>query len=329
MNNYDVIILGAGPAGSMLLRLIEKRGLRVCVVDKRNLDCPASMAKKIKSCGGMVAPDAQKFLRRQGLCLPNEILDAVQPKYVRTYDAKFSFSRNYKRNYINVCREGFDRFLLKGLDADFYFDFEVNKIEKKEGFFVINDMLKAPILVGADGAGSKVRRVFYPQASIPCYVSIQDVIKEQKSLEYECFFDEKTSDYYGWSIPKKGKTLVGFAVEQKDAIKKFEAFKSENGFGKRCAREGAFILRPGFLHQVLCEEGLFLIGEAGGYISPSSAEGFSYAFRSAKILADSNFEVKKFKQKMKLIQFDIFYKNLKAILMYTPFLRRLIMRLSI
>ncbi|MDR1694416.1 MAG: FAD-dependent monooxygenase [Lactobacillaceae bacterium] len=330
MQEYDVAIIGAGPAGSMLARFLGNKSLKTALIDARNLDKPYEGKGLIKSCGGMLAPDAQKFLKSLKIEIPAYIQDDIQPKYVKTYDVQSKQTRRYGRNYINLDREAFDRFLLEGIKADNFFGFMANDIKKENGHFIINDKIKAKILVGADGCQSKVRRVFFPDLGVRKYISIQDVLENQLSREYECYFDEKISDYYGWSLPKGDKTLVGFAIKEKDnALEKFEKFKKAKGFGKEIERQGTLILRPGFFHKISCYENLFLIGEAGGYISPSSAEGISYAFKTAKILFDSNFDVKTFKRKMFKIQLNIFYKNLKSLIMYVPFFRKMVMRLSI
>ncbi|MFV0626939.1 MAG: hypothetical protein ACK5N8_06300 [Alphaproteobacteria bacterium] len=330
MKVYDIAIIGAGPAGSMLTRFIQHKEYSVAIIDVRKLDEAYVGKGVIKSCGGMLAPDAQKLLRKYDIAVPQEIIDEIQPKFVRTIDVCSGIRRNYKRNYINMNREAFDRFLLKGINADKYFGYRVTEIEKKDGFFIINKEIKAKILVGADGAGSKVRRTFFPEMKIRTYASIQDVLPEQISKDYECFFDERMSDYYGWSLPKDGKTLVGFAIpEGKDVVQKFEDFKKQQGFGKEIERQGTLILRPSFFHKVSAKENIFLIGEAGGYISPSSAEGISYAIKTAKILADSNFNLTKFREKMLIIRLNLLYKNLKSLIMYIPFLRKLVMRVSV
>lgn len=330
MQEYDVAIIGAGPAGSHLLRLLQDRNLKIAIVDSRNLDQAYEGKGRIKSCGGMIAPDAQKILKKHKINLPSDVFDAVQPQYVKTFDAKSGIVKNYKRNYLNINREMLDRFLLKKLNADKYFGCVVSEIRKDNGYYIINNMIKTKILVGADGASSKVRKIFFPNLKIRNYVSIQDVIKPQISKKYECYFDENISDYYGWSLPKGDATLVGFAIaEGDDVLEKFASFKQKNGFGKETERQGTFILRPNFWHKVSCDEGIFLIGEAGGYISPSSAEGISYALKTAEILANSNFYVKSFRKKMVKIQLNIFYKNLKSLVMSVPFLRRIVMRLSL
>ncbi|MDD4556583.1 MAG: FAD-dependent monooxygenase [Alphaproteobacteria bacterium] len=330
MKTYDVAIIGGGPAGSMLAKFIEPKGYKVALIDVRRLDEAYDGKGAIKSCGGMLAPDAQKLLKKYKIELPSELIDEVQPSFVKTIDVCAKLCRNYKRNYINVDREAFDRLLLKWVKADTYFGIRVSEIRKEDGFFVINNQFRAKFLVGADGATSKVRRTFFPEMKIRTYASIQDVLPEQTSQGYECFFDEKISDYYGWSLLKGGQTLVGFAIpEGRDAVQKFEAFKKANGFGKEIARQGTLILRPSFGHKIYAKENLFLIGEAGGYISPSSAEGISYAIKTAKILAESNFSLRRFKCKMLIIRLNLMYKNVKSFFMYCPLIRKWIMKASI
>ena len=122
-----------------------------------------------------------------------------------------------------------------------------------------------------------------------------------------------------------------------DAAGKFELLKDrlkDYGFrfGKTVAREGAFILRPVKTKQISTgAKGIALLGEAAGWISPSSAEGFSYAFKSALILAKllqktpKNFE-KRYYQKTKRLRRNVFLKNLKSHIIYNPWLRNMVMR---
>ena len=81
----DVAIIGAGPAGATLARrLAETTNYRVTLLDRRALDRPQQGVGKC--CGGLLAPDAQRSLARQGLILPLEILVDPQIFAVRTID---------------------------------------------------------------------------------------------------------------------------------------------------------------------------------------------------------------------------------------------------
>ena len=72
---YDAIIVGAGPAGSTLARLLPK-DWKILLIDGR---VPGG-----KPCGGLLAPDAQKALARFDLTLPKAVL--VDPRRNVTLD---------------------------------------------------------------------------------------------------------------------------------------------------------------------------------------------------------------------------------------------------
>lgn len=67
-----------------------------------------------------------------------------------------------------------------------------------------------------------------------------------------------------------------------------------------------------------------MVGEAAGLISPSSSEGISFALRSGELLAKAGFEQKAYEKSLWKLRLSIFLKSLKAPLMYTPWLRKMI-----
>ena len=79
------------------------------------------------------------------------------------------------------------------------------------------------------------------------------------------------------------------------------------------------MLRPrSFFDFCTGKDGAFLIGEAAGFISPSSLEGISYAMESADMLSAYRRMTLKIRLKLAL-------KVLKCPFMYHPLLRKLIM----
>ena len=67
--NYDVAIIGAGPAGSTLARLLEDH-IKTVIIDRKSDRCDSFS----KPCGGLLSTDAQKSLSAFALTLPKEIL---------------------------------------------------------------------------------------------------------------------------------------------------------------------------------------------------------------------------------------------------------------
>jgi len=91
-------------------------------------------------------------------------------------------------------------------------------------------------------------------------------------------------------------------------------------------------LRPEKLNQInLGKENVALIGEAASWISPSSAEGLSYSFRSAYALAKAiqqrpeNIIAEYYRNTNKL-RLNIKLKHLKTPFMYNGALRKMAMK---
>jgi len=114
---YDVAIVGAGPAGSTLARLIGHK-LRVLLVDQRSpLEPNQKVYQKSKCCGGLLAPDAQKMIAMLGLGLPGDLIVGPQLFTVRTIDLQNLMERYYQRFYINIDRRKFDSWLVSLIPA--------------------------------------------------------------------------------------------------------------------------------------------------------------------------------------------------------------------
>lgn len=103
-------------------------------------------------------------------------------------------------------------------------------------------------------------------------------------------------------------------------------------FDRKIKTEGACIYRPKKSAQFYAgRDGIALIGEAAGAISPSSAEGISYALKTSLYLAQSFEEgiegfLERYKRRVWAIKLNLLSKNLKSPAMYNPVLRKLIMK---
>lgn len=345
---YDIVIVGSGPAGSNLARLIGDK-YKILLIDRRDLENENPTNTANKCCGGLLAPDAQKMIARFGLGIPKDILVDPQLFAVRTIDLTNNLERLYQRFYLNMDRDRFDRWLVSilptGVDKKFNSIFK-NSAEIPGGYeirYIYNGQeisAKTRVIVGADGANSKIRKFLVKDTNIPeKYISIQEWFESTDYMPYfTAIFDEEISDYYSWVIPKGNYLLVGAALRPGVNTRyKYNLLKTKLTqlgfvFNNRLKTEGAYIYRPRKVSQ-LCggREGIALVGEAAGAISPSSAEGISYALKTSLYLAQSLEEgidgfLQRYKQKLKDIKINLFIKNLKSPAMYNPFLRQLAMK---
>jgi geranylgeranyl reductase len=345
---YDIAIIGSGPAGATFARLIGER-YKVLLVDKRELTIMPEDSPSGKCCGGLLAPDAQKMLSTLGLGLPKGVLEEPQLFVVKAIDIKQGLERYYQRHYINLNRQRFDCWLLSLVPSgvDIRTNCRLTSYAPENNAFKITLVKdnktcveKAKIVVGADGASSQVRRQslfrhFPPKQ----YFAIQEWAEGDNNFPYfTSLFDREITDYYCWTIPKGDYLIIGGAFHHKQRTsEKFRLLKKKLRlygfeFGKTVRREGAVILRPIKTQQLSSSaKGIALLGEAGGWISPSSAEGISYALRSALVLAEAlqktpdGFE-KRYDEKMKALRRNIWLKNLKSHFIFNPRLRKAVMQ---
>ncbi len=343
---YDIAIVGAGPAGSTLARLLPSNK-KVLIIDKRNLgeDNP----KLGKACGGLISPDAQRMLAKFDIGLDNDVLVNPQIFAVKVIDNDNKIERFYQRNYINIDREKFDRFLTNMIpdNVDTLYNVKFNNcIKSDKGYkfeYYENNVLKsveAKLIVGADGGNSVLRKSLYPNDVTKKYVSIQRWYKQNKPVNhYTAIFDKDISDYYQWTVSKDNYLVLGATIDSKEKPhEKFSMLEEkmvEKGYdlSKPEKTEGSFILRPTKLKDVKTgKDGIYLIGEAAGLISPSSAEGYSYAMKSALYLAyalRTKRPRRSYKKQLLKLRINLIYKYLKIPFMYNKLIRKLILKTNL
>lgn len=342
IKTYDIAIVGLGPSGSILARMLSEN-YRVIAIDKKGFDEKGFQ----KPCGGLLSSDAQRALAELDMTLPKDIIVDPQIFAVKTIDLEVDIIRYYQRSYININRHKFDLWLksLIPKNVEIHSNSYCSAIKKiPTGYritFHENSMeysIDAKYLVGADGANSLVRSTIYPEKKIRNYMSIQQWFTETHANPfYSCIFDSENTDCCSWSISKDNHFIFGGAYPINNSRQRFEKQKKKLEkigfkFGEPVKTEACMVLRPSGFRDFCCgKDNAFLIGEAAGFISPSSLEGISSAINSARLLSEVlNSQIrnpnKRYKSKTFNIRMKIFLKLLKCPFMYNPFLRKLVLK---
>ena len=347
----DIAVIGGGPAGAAFARLVSSR-CRVTLLDARPSLAPAGIRKAggRKCCGGLLAPDAQTELAAQGLTLPLDVLVDPQIFAVRVVDLALPRGeRLYPRSYINMDRDRFDRWLLSLVpEGRVRLGCRVTAVtQMPDGRYRLDyrwdgqrHTLLARCLVGADGGDSLVRRTFFAGHPLRRYAAVQEwYAAEEQPPVYGALFDREVTDCTGWLIAKNGAVILGAALPLDRAAARFEQLKirlahSGYAFGPRLRREGCVVCRPSRLSQLcLGAQGVFLLGEAAGWISPSSLEGISWALKSGAALArcfsgpvDPAAAQRQYRRETAGLRMKLRQKLWKCPFLYTPALRQAILR---
>lgn len=344
---YDIAVVGAGPAGAVFVKEIAQArpDWKIVLIDGQSPD-------SAKPCGGLLAPDAQKLLAKFDLVLPKSILEDPQIFAVETIDIEQKLVRYYQRHYLNMDRYAFDRWLLslvpshvtlcQGRCHGIRQEDDVYRVLIKHGEKEFSVSAKA--LVGADGGGSVVRRTFFAPMRIQ-YMAIQQWFenKGQRLPYYSCIFDAETSDSCSWTIHKGNYVIFGGAFERQGCRRAFDTQKARleaflgNAFGDAVKTEACLVSSPRAIRDFCTgKNGVFLLGEAAGFISASSFEGLSSAMLSGKMLADAFAEgascedtQKIYRKRTRSLRLKLRMKSVKRAFLCTPFTRKIIMKSGI
>jgi len=295
--SYDVVIAGAGPAGSTLGYLLSKNGLEVLIVDKEAFPRP-------KLCAGL---------------LTWKTLQAVEETFGVSFDRQFTVE-NVSEQY--AIHEKFRGMTVQKSPEPFYlvdrqhYDMEVVSLAKDKGceflfgqqiidldikrntiFTKSGNSLSAKIIIGADGVNSVIRKKIYPQeifrrnlsAAFQINVPVSKIKASYQGIIPRLFLGEVKWGY-GWIFPRRNYSVVGmwglirknkrlidtyldFLKTVTDVkIEKKSIIKSHPG------PAGNFIKNPG-------RERILLVGDAAGFADPLTGEGIYYAHRSAGMAA--------------------------------------------
>lgn len=341
---YSIVVVGAGPAGSNFARMIDSNKYKVLVVD-------GSERKGEKVCGGLLSPDAQDLFAKYDISLPKEILVSPQLFSVRTIDLNLEQIRHYRRSYMNLNRAKFDELLIDLIpDTVDVTKAYCKSVRKENGRFLIElqkgnekKVVACDYIVGADGASSIVRKSLFPKANIEKYTAIQQwFLAEKENPYYSCIFDHKTSPSCSWIFFKDGYLVFGGAFAQKHCRAAFEEQKKKlvkrgivpkEVFEHPVKTEACMVSRPHLFSGICRGKGhALLLGEAAGFISPSSFEGISYALKSGEALAsafnnaEEKFVYKEYCKKTRHLCLKVWLKCIKHPFMFQKTLRSLILK---
>lgn len=292
--DYATIVAGAGPAGILAAREAAKRG-PVLLVD-------SSALPRDKSCGGMLNEYAQEFLASMSP-VPDELV--LEPSHVnfRYWDWDRDIRKATELRFLNVDRRGFDDWML-GLLPDnvrILGERAVVGLEQDDRGVSVTlkngngpEVVRCEHLVGADGARSSVRRGL-GIGSVATYVTLQDFVRLEGPLEpyFDCIYMRDLGDAYAYSyvVPKGDRAIIGSVYYPRTKRpgdiheRSLEILRKRlPQLGEQVKREASVALYVRAAADVVPGLGrVLLAGEAGGFMSPTSGEGISYAMNSGRL----------------------------------------------
>jgi geranylgeranyl reductase family protein len=282
----DVIIIGAGPAGTAAAREIKNSGYSVVLIDKETFP-------RKKTCAGVLPPRIYSELD-----IPNEICERKLFGY-RLYSPSGKIVEStFTRRRLIVERSRFDEFLVERLHQKVLHLNVVNLNLHNDCIEVVgkNRSYRGKIAVGADGVNSIVRKsceISLNTIAIAAQFDVllpKDVITNRIGNWFEVYYFIPFG--YGWISPLKDKLKVGIGGVSQDLMKntKESLYKfMEHPIVKTKIKDGKIenfelhrIPMSGPLDQLVAERRI-LVGDAGGFVYPGTGEGVYYAIKSGRL----------------------------------------------
>jgi geranylgeranyl reductase family protein len=304
--DYDVVIVGAGPAGSTAAKNLAEKGIKVLVLDKAEFP-------RDKSCGGGLPT---RVLKRFPYIEP--LIDSMSFGSI-TYSSSLRYKLDLIREkplVMMVIRKDFDYGLLTlATKAGAVFQpgkSVVDVVVQKDKVSVMLDdghTIETQMVIGCDGMRSIVaeKTNLCKRLEVLCVSLVQEQPLTSKQLT--TFFTKKRLIHlfikaqgiagYGWVFPKKDCVNVGIG-EFQSAISKskpkiplketYEAFIATLKKQKILPDDfpienlkGATL--PIFPLENTSGERVLLCGDAAGFINPITGEGIYYAMVSGYFAA--------------------------------------------
>jgi geranylgeranyl reductase family protein len=281
---YDVIVIGAGPAGSTCARECAKRGLRTLLLDRMSF--PRS-----KPCGGALSAQA---LARLDFPLPSDIIEQECFTIRVHYGSMTAEVRSDQRISAMVSRDRFDRFLVdKATEQGVGFrqkEKVVGVVDGAETVRVTTETgeYQGRYVVAADGANSITARMIrpaLPRSGIMTALVASVPVANREENTLEMYFGIAPRGY-GWVFPHQGCSsvgIMGLASELSDAQKCLAEFARSRNLGLTEARGHTIPL--GGIRRTLTSQRILLAGDAGGFADPFHGEGMGNAIFSGILAA--------------------------------------------
>ena len=315
---YDVIIVGAGPAGTCAALYGYRQGLKTLLLDK-------SQFPRDKTCGDALSGKSVKVLDDLGLIsgvdnLNGSIIKRIIFGNPRHSECELLLDKSLNKKHIKhgyvIPRIAFDNFMLE----------EAKKVSKYEDGFTVNDLIfdnnnivvgvkgrtkngeekefRGNLVFGADGPSSIVSKkaglydmkMEHTAVGIRCYYENVKDLTDQIELHYV----KEMNPGYFWIFPAgQNRANIGVGL-LKSIVKKEErklsdimldVIDSEN-FRHRfkdalpMEKPKGWNLPFGSIKRENHGDGFLLLGDAAGLVDPFTGEGIGNAMVSGRIASE-------------------------------------------
>ncbi len=306
-----MVVIGAGPAGSIAALVLARGGARVALVDK-------AAFPRDKACGDLVGPRGVQVLDDLGIEVAGSLavgaMAVVGPTGRRVRLPCFP-GLTYPGRAIAVPRAELDRILRDQAVAAGARPWAGQAIEPLggpdggalEGFALsTGERVRGDAVIGADGATSRVAEAsgLVERGRVMWGFAIRSYLAQPVEVPHIVLWEPRPGRAlpgYGWLFPgPDGQANVGLGVATladrtaaASAVRRLPAFLDHlermglvAGCGEPVGRLGGW-LKMGLVGTTPARGRVLLVGDAAGLVNPLQGEGISQAMTSGRAAAEA------------------------------------------
>jgi geranylgeranyl reductase family protein len=298
---YDAIVVGGGPAGANFAYHTAIDGFSILLIDARS---PGDY----KCCAGALSSRARKLVNP-----PRNVLEReIEGFLIISSENEQSYIDCHAQGGATVYRTKFDGWmmrraqnagaeLLHGKVKRVGFEKDLAETELNNG-----RKYRSQLLIGAFGASSTLFSQLRNERP-KCVMGVQaEFFLEEEEItrlignRLEFYFDPNYTKFgYVWIFPKKDGVSVGLAdkVYSKGKMGKLWRFIKSHPIASRKLRNASSRVFSGrSVHMALIPsrplnktfgDHYLLIGDAAGFVNPTSGEGIYFALKSGEIASEA------------------------------------------
>ncbi len=286
-NDWDVIVIGGGPAGSTVARYVAEGEKDVLVIDGRD-----SIGSPLQ-CGELVPSNDE--MRR--LCPDVPDIDDL----LQTPEAAISLRTSemhlvppsgrplrYPFEGLMLDRVAHDEWLVdlaKSKGANYLTDARVESVNGEIVTLRDGREFTARIIVGAGGHNDPLRRSHWEESGLK--IPIKFVLMDGDFGDaVELHFGSMAPGGYAWMFPKQGGANIGVGIQNKFAKgRSLNLFADEfiGRYGKEISFRGAGSLPMSGTIDCFVKDHHLLVGDSAGMVLPSNGAGITIAMIGGRI----------------------------------------------
>ena len=292
---YDVIVIGAGPAGSATAATLAGAGARALLLDKARFP-------RYKTCGGGIDGLTARAIQDLGVDIEAIVEDAsnvVIVSFLGRGPTTYQFDRPIARMTMRTDLDA----LLAGAavrrGAEFHDGESIKEIRADQTGVRVQtdrDNYEARVLVGADGVYSQVAKQFRLNRRPLLYVANEVELAAdpaaQTAWQGRLLIDLSIWPLgYGWVFPKRHHLSVGFGLPKRCARQAKPLVDRLRGWlgletGRVISQRSHMLpfRRPG---QPVVRGPVLVVGDAAGLVDPNTGAGIGWAVRSGMLAGET------------------------------------------